>query len=160
MLNVKIYVTGTLKEQYYKDAIAEYKKRLNVYCKLDIIEYKEYKLPDNPSEKQIEQALIVEGQKILSDISPKAYKIAMCVEGKQLSSEELASKINEVTTLGKSEICFIIGSSFGLAQSVKQRADFKLSVSKLTFPHQLLRVILYETAYRSLSIVNGTKYHK
>ena len=85
MLNVKIYVTGTLKEQYYKDAIAEYKKRLGAYCKLDIIEYKEYKLPENPSQKQIEQALIVEGQKILSDIPSKAYKIAMCVEGKQLS---------------------------------------------------------------------------
>ena len=85
MLNVKIYVTGTLKEQYYKDAIAEYKKRLGAYCKLDIIEYKEYKLPDEPSRKQIEQALISEGQRILSDISPRAYKIAMCVEGKQLS---------------------------------------------------------------------------
>ena len=84
----------------------------------------------------------------------------MCVEGKQLSSEELASRFEEITTTGKSEICFIIGSSFGLAPSVKQRADYKLSISKLTFPHQLLRVILYETTYRSLSIVNGTRYHK
>ena len=160
MLNVKIYVTGTLKEQYYKDAIAEYKKRLNAYCKLDIIEYKEYKLPDDPSQKLIDQALLEEGKKILSDISPRAYKIAMCVEGKQLSSEELAKKIEEITVSGYSEIVLIIGSSFGMTDAVKQRANFRLSVSKLTFPHQLLRVILYEAAYRAMSIINGTKYHK
>ena len=160
MLNVKIYVTGTLKEQYYKDAIAEYKKRLGAYCKLEIIEYKEYKLSDEPSQKQIEQALAYEGQRILADVSPRAYKIAMCVEGKQLSSEELAEKISDVTLSGKSEIVFIIGSSFGLSNGIKNIADYKLSISKLTFPHQLLRVILHETIYRSLSIINGTKYHK
>ena len=159
MLNVKIYVTGTLKEQYYKDAIAEYRKRLNAYCKLDIIEYKEYKLPDEPSQKQIEQALLVEGQKILSDISPRAYKIAMCVEGKQCSSEELADKLEEISSRS-SDICFIIGSSFGLADTVKQRADMRLSVSKLTFPHQLMRVILLEAVYRAFNIQKGTKYHK
>ena len=159
MLNVKIYVPGTLKEQYYKDAIAEYKKRLNAYCKLDIIEYKEYKLPENPSQKQIEQALIVEGQKILSDISPKAYKIAMCVEGKQLSSEEFAEKLDQISTTN-GELAIIIGSSYGLSNELKQACDYRLSVSKMTLTHQMLRVWLVEIIYRCLSINNGGKYHK
>lgn len=159
MLNVKIYVTGTLKEQYYKDAIAEYKKRLGAYCKLDIIEYKEYKLPENPSQKQIEQALAVEGQKILSDISPKAYKIAMCVEGKQLSSEEFAEKLDQISTT-HGELAIIIGSSFGLSDELKKACDFRLSVSKMTLTHQMLRVWLVEIIYRCLSINNGGKYHK
>ena len=159
MLNVKIYVTGTLKEQYYKDAIAEYKKRLGAYCKLDIIEYKEYKLPENPSQKQIEQALIIEGQKILSDISPKAYKIAMCVEGKQLSSEEFADKLEQISTTN-GELALIIGSSYGLSNDLKQACDFRLSVSKMTLTHQMLRVWLVEIIYRCLSINNGGKYHK
>ena len=159
MLNVKIYVTGTLKEQYYKDAIAEYKKRLGAYCKLDIIEYKEYKLPENPSGKQIEQALIVEGQKILSDISSKAYKIAMCVEGKQLSSEEFAEKIDQISTTN-GELALIIGSSYGLSNELKQACDFRMSVSKMTLTHQMLRVWLVEIIYRCLSINNGGKYHK
>lgn len=159
MLNVKIYVTGTLKEQYYKDAIAEYKKRLGSYCKLDIIEYKEYKLPENPSGKQIEQALIVEGQKILSDIPSKAYKIAMCVEGKQLSSEEFAEKLDQISTTN-GELALIIGSSYGLSNELKQACDFRMSVSKMTLTHQMLRVWLVEIIYRCLSINNGGKYHK
>ena len=159
MLNVKIYVTGTLKEHYYKDAIAEYKKRLGAYCKLDIIEYKEYKLPENPSQKQIEQALIVEGQKILSDIPSKAYKIAMCVEGKQLSSEEFAEKLDQISTTN-GELAIIIGSSYGLSNELKQACDYRLSVSKMTLTHQMLRVWLIEIIYRCLSINNGGKYHK
>ena len=159
MLNVKIYVTGTLKEQYYKDAIAEYKKRLNAYCKLDIIEFKEYKLSENPSEKQIEQALAAEGQKILSGISPKAYKIAMCVEGKQLSSEEFSEKLEEIATT-HGEVALIIGSSFGLSEEIKRACDFRMSVSKMTLTHQMLRVWLVEIIYRCLSISHGGKYHK
>ena len=159
MLNVKIYVTGTLKEQYYKDAIAEYKKRLNAYCKLEIIEYKEYKLPDDPSDKQIEQALSVEGEKILSDISPRAYKIAMCVEGKQLSSEEFAVKLDEIAT-SHGEVAIIIGSSFGLSEEFERACDFRMSVSKMTLTHQMLRVWLVEIIYRCLSITRGGKYHK
>ena len=159
MLNVKIYVTGTLKEQYYKDAIAEYKKRLGAYCKLEIIEYKEYKLPDDPSQKQIEQALHAEGEKILSDISPKAYKIAMCVEGKQLSSEEFAQKLDEIATTN-GELAIIVGSSFGLSDSLKRACDFRMSVSKMTLTHQMLRVWLVEIIYRCLSITRGGKYHK
>ena len=159
MLNVKIYVTGTLKEQYYKDAIAEYKKRLNAYCKLEIIEYKEFKLPDEPSQKQIEQALVVEGQKILADISPRAYKIAMCVEGKQLSSEEFAEKLDSIAST-HGEVAIIIGSSFGLSDEVKCACDFRMSVSKMTLTHQMLRVWLVEILYRCLSITHGGKYHK
>ncbi len=159
MLNVKIYVTGTLKEQYYKDAIAEYKKRLNAYCKLEIIEYKEFKLPDEPSQKQIEQALVVEGQKILADISPRAYKIAMCVEGKQLSSEEFAEKLDSIAST-HGEVAIIIGSSFGLSDEVKRACDFRMSVSKMTLTHQMLRVWLVEILYRCLSIIHGGKYHK
>ena len=159
MLSIKIYVTGTLKEQYYKDAIAEYKKRLNAYCKLEIIEYKEYKLPENPSEKQIAQALELEGQRILADISPRAYKIAMCVEGKQLSSEEFAQRLDDVAT-SHGEVAIIVGSSFGLSDEVKRASDFRMSVSKMTLTHQMLRVWLVEIIYRCLSITHGGKYHK
>ncbi|MGM9631641.1 MAG: 23S rRNA (pseudouridine(1915)-N(3))-methyltransferase RlmH [Eubacteriales bacterium] len=159
MLSVKIYVTGTLKEQYYKDAIAEYKKRLGAYCKLDIIEYKEYKLPENPSQRQIEQALAAEGEKILSDISPKAYKIALCVEGKQFSSEEFAEKLDTISAT-HGEVAFIIGSSFGLSEELKRACDMRLSVSKMTLTHQMLRVWLVEIIYRCLSITHGGKYHK
>ncbi len=160
MLNIKIIATGDFKENYLRDACAEYKKRLGAWCKLEEIILKEEKLPDNPSPSQIDKALECEEKRILEKISPRAYVIAMCVEGKQLSSEELAEKISQIQSAGHSEIIFIIGSSFGLSNGVKSRADYKLSVSKLTFPHQLLRVILHETVYRSLSIINGTKYHK
>lgn len=160
MLNIKIIATGSLKESYLKDACQEYKKRLGAWCRVEEIELKEEKLPEGPSQSQIDLALEREAKAIFEKISNKSYVIAMCVEGKQLSSQELATKLEEIASSGKSEICFIIGSSFGLHKSVKDRADFKLSISKLTFPHQLLRVILYETTYRSLSIVNGTKYHK
>ena len=159
MLNVKIYVTGTLKEQYYKDAIAEYRKRLNAYCKLEIIEYKEFKLPDEPSAKQIEQALVNEGEKILSDISSRAYKIAMCVEGKQLSSEEFSEKLENIAS-SHGEIAIIIGSSFGLSDELKRACDFRMSVSKMTLTHQMMRVWLVEILYRCLSIAHGGKYHK
>lgn len=159
MLNVKIFVTGTLKEQYYKDAIAEYKKRLNAYCKLEIVEFKEYKLPEDPSAKQIEQALEAEGAKILSEMSPRSYKIAMCVEGKQLSSEELSKKLEEIATT-HGELSIVIGSSYGLSDAVKRACDMRLSVSKMTLTHQMLRVWLVEILYRCLSISHGGKYHK
>lgn len=159
MLNVKIYVTGTLKEQYYKDAIAEYKKRLSAFCKFEIVEFKEYKLPDDPSQKQIEGALAAEGQKILSEISPKAYKIAMCVEGKQLSSEEFSVKLDEIATT-HGEVALIIGSSFGLSEELKRACDYRMSVSKMTLTHQMMRVWLVEIIYRCLSISHGGKYHK
>ena len=159
MLNVKIFVTGTLKEQYYKDAINEYKKRLTAYCKLDIIELKEYKLPDDPSPRQIETALLAEGEKILSLMPQRAYKIALCVEGKQLSSEEFAQRLEEISAT-HGELCLVIGSSFGLSETLKKACDMRLSVSKMTLTHQMLRVWLLEIIYRCLSITKGTKYHK
>ncbi len=160
MLSIKIIATGDLKENYLKEAIKEYQKRLGAWCKIEEIILKEERLDENPSQAVIDKALDVEGKRILQRLSKSAYVIAMCIEGKMLSSTELADKIEEITSLGKSEIIFIIGSSFGLSNEVKQRADFKLSISRLTFPHQLLRVILHEAIYRSLSIINGTKYHK
>ena len=160
MLGIKIIAIGELKEKYLRDACEEYKKRLGAWVKVEEIVLKEEKLPDNPTEAQIKAGLVAEEKKILEKISQKAYVIAMCVEGKQLSSEELATKVEEITNCGYSEIVLIIGSSFGMTDEVKKRADFRLSVSKLTFPHQLLRVILYEATYRALSIVKGTKYHK
>ena len=160
MLNIKIIAIGDLKEKYLRDACEEYKKRLGAWVKVEEIVLKEEKLPDNPTEAQIKAGLVAEEKKILEKISQKAYVIAMCVEGKQLSSQELAAKVEEITNCGYSEIVLIIGSSFGMTDTVKSRANFRLSVSKLTFPHQLLRVILFEATYRALSIINGTKYHK
>ena len=160
MLNLKIIAIGDLKEKYLRDACEEYKKRLGAWCRVEEIILKEEKLPDNPTEAQIKAGLESEEKKILEKISNKAYVIAMCVEGKELSSPELARKIEEITVSGYGEIVLIIGSSFGMTERVKERANLRLSVSKLTFPYQLLRVILYEAAYRALSIINGTKYHK
>ena len=160
MLNIKIIATGDIKEAYLRDAIKEYQKRLSAWCTLEEIILKEERISDNPSEAEIKKALEIEEKRILERLSPKSYVIALCIEGKQLSSEELSAKISEITNTGKSEIVFIIGSSYGLSRGVKERADYKLSISKLTFPHQLLRVILHETIYRSLSIINNTKYHK
>ena len=160
MLNIKIIATGDLKENYLRDAIKEYQKRLGAWAKIEEIVLKEERLSESPSQSEIERALECEEKRILERLTPRSYVIAMCVEGKQLSSEELATKISEITNTGKSEIVFIIGSSYGLSPQVKARADFKLSVSKLTFPHQLLRVILHETIYRTLAIIHGTKYHK
>ena len=159
MINVRFITLGTLKEQYLRDAAAEYEKRLGAFCRFENIQLKEERLSDSPSQSEIKNALEREATKILEQIPPRAYCVAMCVEGKQLSSEELARSL-ESALVGTSDICFIIGSSFGLADTVKQRADMRLSVSKLTFPHQLMRVILLEAIYRAFNIQKGTKYHK
>lgn len=159
MMNVKFITLGTLKEAYWRDAAAEYEKRLGAFCRFEMVQLKEERISDNPSENEIKNALSKEADRILAEIPPKAYCVAMCVEGKQLSSEELAQKVDEVA-LERGNICFIIGSSFGLSEQVKQRADMRLSVSKLTFPHQLMRVVLLETVYRAFNISKGTKYHK
>ena len=159
MLSVKIITVGTLKESYLRDAVAEYTKRLSGFCKPTIVELKESKLSDSPSDKEIASALDTEAKAILAQISPRSYKIAMCVEGKQMPSEKLAATLERISTEA-SEVCFIIGSSFGLSDKVKAAADLKLSVSELTFPHQLLRVMLLESIYRAFTITAGTKYHK
>ena len=159
MMNVKFITLGTLKEAYLRDAAAEYEKRLGAFCRFDMVQLKEERLSDNPSDNEIKNALSKESEKIFAEIPPKAYCVAMCVEGKQLSSEELSQKIDEVA-LERGNICFIIGSSFGLSDAVKQRADMRLSIAKLTFPHQLMRVVLLEAVYRAFNISKGTKYHK
>lgn len=159
MLGLTIITVGTLKESYLRDAAAEYEKRLGAFCRLSSVNLKEEKLPDSPSESQIETALRKEGERILAQMPKKSYRIALCVEGKQLSSEELADKLGQIgSTHG--EVCLVIGSSHGLDPSVKNACDMRLSVSKLTFPHQLMRVILLEAVYRGFNILKGTHYHK
>lgn len=159
MLAVKIITIGTLKEKYLKEAVAEYSKRLSAFCKLDIVELKESRVSDNPSEAEIAAVLADEAEKIRAHLSQRAYKIALCVEGKQCSSEALAKKFEEISSR-TGEICLVIGSSYGLSDSIKAACDQRLSVSELTFPHQLMRVILLEAVYRAFNIIKGTKYHK
>ena len=159
MLNVTIITVGTLKEGYLREAAAEYEKRLGGFCKLELIQLKETKLSESPTDSQIAAALSAEGKQILAAMPPRAYRIAMCVEGQQLSSEQLAQRLEDIgQTHGA--VCLVIGSSYGIAPEIKSACDFRLSVSKLTFPHQLMRVILLEAVYRALGISKGTKYHK
>lgn len=160
MLNIKIISIGDLKESYLREACNEYTKRMGAWAKVEHIQLKEERICESPSASEIDACLCAEEKRVLEKLSPRAYVIAMCVEGKMLSSEGLAEKLTQIQNMGKSEIVFIIGSSHGLSNGVKARADFKLSISPLTFPHQLLRVILCEATYRALSIINGTKYHK
>ena len=159
MVQVTVITVGNLKEAYWRDAIAEYEKRLCAFCKPEIVQLKETKLPDNPSDGEIKAALADEGKRILAAIPPRAYTVALCVEGKQFSSEALAKKLELALSDGGS-LCLIIGSSHGLAQEVKDTCKLRLSVSELTFPHQMMRVLLLEVLYRSFSILKGTKYHK
>ena len=159
MPTIKIITVGTLKEDYLRDAVAEYEKRIGGFCRIESVNIKEAKLAQDPSDGDIRRALAEEAKQILSYMPDRAFKIAMCVEGKQFSSEELASKIDGAFSVAN-ELCFVIGSSHGLDDSVKNAADLKLSVSKLTFPHQLMRVVLLESIYRCLNIIKGTKYHK
>ena len=159
MIGVKIITVGTLKEAYLRDAAAEYEKRLSAFCKLSQANLKEEKLPDSPSASEINNALSKEAERILAEMPRRAYKIALCVEGRQLSSEELAEKLGDVSAT-HGEVCIVIGSSHGLDESVKRACDLRLSFSRLTFPHQLMRVILLEAIYRGFNILKGTHYHK
>ena len=159
MIQLTVITVGNLKESYWRDAVAEYEKRLCAFCRPEVIQLKETKLGDDPSEGEIRAALADEGKRILAAVPPRAYKIAMCVEGEQFSSEALAKKLDGVLS-GNGSMCLIIGSSYGLAPEVKAACDLRLSVSKLTFPHQMMRVLLLEPVYRSLSILHGSKYHK
>lgn len=159
MINIKLISVGTCKERYFKEACAEYQKRLGAFCKLEIIETTESKR-DGIRQGDINEILDFEGDKILSEISKSDYVIALCIEGKPLTSEELSSKIDTTALYGNSKISFIIGGSLGLSEKVKNRADLKLSLSKMTFPHQLARVALLEQIYRSFTIIRGVRYHK
>ncbi len=159
MATIRFITIGTLKEDYLRAAVAEYEKRLSGFCRVETVNLKEARLPQDPSEKDIAKALSEEAKAVLAAMPERSFKIAMCVEGRQFSSEELAARL-ESAFCSANEICFVIGSSHGLDDSVKNASDLKLSISKLTFPHQLIRVILAESVYRCMSIIKGTKYHK
>lgn len=160
MLSITIICVGKLKEKFLRDASDEYRKRLSSLCKLSIVEIPAKKLSENPSEKEIENALLAEGNKIIGKIPPKAKIYTLCIEGKQYSSVDLSKKIEDESLCGNSHIVFIIGGSFGLSETVKQKSHCRLSMSKMTFPHQLARIMLLEQIYRAMQISAGTKYHK
>lgn len=161
MIRVNLITVGKLKEKYWRDAAAEYVKRLGAFCRIEIIELNECRLSDDPSEKEKQAALETEASAMKKYLDMNgAYNIALCIEGKELTSEELSAAMTACGTRGCSTLNFIIGSSFGIAPSVKQRADLKLSMSRMTFPHQLARVLLLEQIYRGFQIEKGSKYHK
>jgi 23S rRNA (pseudouridine1915-N3)-methyltransferase len=159
-MTITIITVGKLKEKYLKDAIDEYSKRLSRYCKLDIIELPDEKTPDNASEKEELAIKEKEGQAILNKIKDNMFVIAMDLGGKQLASEEFASYIDNLGVTGNSNIAFVIGGSLGISKSVLARANYKLCFSKMTFPHQLFRVMLLEQIYRGFRIMKGEPYHK
>lgn len=159
-MNISVVCVGKLKEKYWTDAVSEYVKRLGRYCVINIAELKEYKISDKPSEAEEEKVKIEEGKAILKQIKEDAYVITLEIKGKQLSSEELAEKVETLTVEGKSNIVFVIGGSLGLSPEVSQRANYKLSFSKMTFPHQMMRVVLLEQIYRSFKIIKNETYHK
>ena len=151
---------GSLNEKHWRDACDEYKKRLGGSFQVTEVQLKEVPTPKNPSDKDIAATLDREAQMIMENVSPRSCLVAMCVEGKQLSSPQLAEFVDSRATGGVSEICFVIGSSHGLSDKVKKAAALKLSMSALTFPHQLARVMLYEAVYRAGEIIKGSHYHK
>ena len=159
MANVTIISVGSLKEGYLREAVAEYKKRLSQYARVEEIELKEERINDENNRAEIESALSKEADKIIAAIPKDALKIALCVEGKQYTSEELAKLVGEGNDRG-GKIAFVIGSSYGLSEKVKKECDVRLSFSKLTFPHQLMKVVLFEAVYRSFTILHGKRYHK
>lgn len=160
MLGVRLICVGKLKESFWKNAVQEYEKRLSKYCKLEILELKEEKLSENPLEKEIQQALANEAAAIREKIPAGAAVIPMCIEGKQLSSEEMAQALTDMTVRGASKICLVIGGSVGLSPEIKKMGQLRLSMSKMTFPHHLARVMVLEQLYRSFQIQTGGKYHK
>jgi 23S rRNA (pseudouridine1915-N3)-methyltransferase len=159
-VNISIITVGKLKEKYLKQGIDEYLKRLSAYAKMDIIEVPDEKAPEELSDIEMIQVKQKEGERILAKIHPDAHVIALAIEGKMKSSEELADTIDKLATYGKSKIAFVIGGSLGLSQEVLQRADEKLSFSKMTFPHQLMKLVLLEQVYRAFRINRGEPYHK
>ncbi|MBQ8524596.1 MAG: 23S rRNA (pseudouridine(1915)-N(3))-methyltransferase RlmH [Clostridia bacterium] len=157
MLSVYVIAVGQLREKYFRAAADEYKKRLGNVTEIEI---KEEKLPADPSQAQIISALDKESSRILEAIPKRSFVIPMCIEGKQMSSEEFSGVLDRAALAGKSSVTFIIGSSHGLSEKVKAAADLKLSMSKMTFPHKLARVMLFEAVYRACEISSGSKYHK
>ncbi|MDY3991601.1 MAG: 23S rRNA (pseudouridine(1915)-N(3))-methyltransferase RlmH [Lachnospiraceae bacterium] len=159
-MKITVACVGRVKEKFYRDAIAEYSKRLSRYTKLEIIEVKDEKTPENASEAEETKIKETEGERLLSKIPDQAFVIALAIEGEELTSVKLAAKLGELALTGKSHIVFVIGGSLGLSEAVMKRADYSLSFSRMTFPHQLMRVILLEQVYRSFRIINHEPYHK
>lgn len=159
-MKISIITVGKLKEKYLKQGIAEYMKRLSAYATVEIIEVPDEKAPETmrPADEEIVKRK--EGDRLLAHISPDTYVITLEINGKMLTSEQLADKMNELMTYGKSKIAFVIGGSLGLSEEVRQRSDFALSFSKMTFPHQLMRMVLLEQVYRGFRIIKGEPYHK
>lgn len=160
MFEITLITMGKLKEKFYLSAAEEYAKRLKGYCKFQLLELPEHRLPDSPSQSEILAGLEKEADQIISKIPKGAWFCVFTPEGKNLSSEEFAAKLKEVKLSGKSSACFLIGSSFGMADRIKQMADFKLSMGKMTFPHHLARIMVLEQIYRAEAIQSGSKYHK
>ena len=160
MFDITLIAMGKLKEKFYLSAAAEYEKRMKGYCQFNLIELPEVRLPENPSQAEIHAALEKEADTILAKIPKGAWFCTLTPEGKLLSSEALAEKMKDVKLSGKSSACFLIGSSFGMAPRLKEMADFKLSMSPMTFPHHLARVMVLEQLYRAEAIQAGSKYHK
>lgn len=160
MFNITLIAMGKLKENFYLSAAAEYEKRMMGYCNFQLIELPEVRLPDNPSPANITAALDKEAETILTKIPKGSWFCIFTPEGKLLSSEQLAEKISNIKLSGKSSACFLIGSSFGISDKIKAMADFKLSMSPMTFPHHLARVMVLEQLYRAEAIQAGSKYHK
>ncbi len=159
-MNITVIALGKLKEKYLRDAVDEYSKRISAYGRLDIIELNPVRLSDNPSQNEIANSLTKEADDIKKKIPNNSYVFALCIEGKEKSSEQFAKTIDSAIINGKSNLVFIIGSSFGMSDEIKNLADFKLSFSPMTFPHQLMRVMLLEQIYRAFQINNNGKYHK
>ena len=159
-MKISIICVGKIKEKFYRMALDEYSKRLSRYCKLEILEVADEKTPDNASDHEVELIKDKEGERILKNIRRDATVIALAIDGKMLSSEQLADKIRQLGVMGESHIQFIIGGSLGLSDRVLEAAEMRLSFSKMTFPHQLMRVILLEQVYRSYRIIQGEPYHK
>ena len=159
MLTVNLICVGKLKESYLREAVDEYSKRMKPLCKLNIIELPEERVGDNPSQAEIDRTVSAESERIMQKLSKGDYVIAMCVEGMNISSEELSARIEDIS-MQSSTVDLVIGGSWGLSDKLKSRADLKLSMGKMTFPHQLCRVMLLEQLYRAFQISKGTKYHK
>lgn len=159
-MNIKIICVGKLKEKFLKEGIEEFQKRLKAYANLEIVEVKDEACPENSSESEMEKIKEVEGERILSKISKGAYVMALDISGKALTSEDFAKKIETLSVEGISSIDFIIGGSLGLSDEVKNKSDYRLSFSKFTFPHGLMRLILVEQVYRAFRIINNHPYHK
>lgn len=160
MLRVTIACVGKCKEAYWRDACAEYQKRLGGFCRFQVIEVEEERLPDKPSSSQIAGAVEAEGRRLLDKIPSGALTAALCIEGKPASSQDLATRMEKCAVDGVSHMVFVIGGSWGLSPAVKQTAGWRLSMSPMTFPHQLARVMLMEQIYRAFQITSGGKYHK